>query len=70
MAATHALVVVRLSLDVGFAVGGGPRGKPPTEARRPDHVIKHQVILSAEQRVDLGRVTRQSSVGVAKKRWA
>ncbi|HEX4608186.1 MAG TPA: helix-turn-helix domain-containing protein [Urbifossiella sp.] len=36
----------------------------------PDHVIKHKVTLSADQRADLDRVTRQSSVGVAKKRWA
>lgn len=36
----------------------------------PDHVIKHQVTLTAEQRADLDRLTRQSSVGVARKRWA
>ena len=36
----------------------------------PDHVIKHQVTLTAEQRADLERLTRQTSVGVAKKRWA
>ncbi len=36
----------------------------------PSHVIKHQVVLSAEQRADLERLTRPSSVGVARKRWA
>jgi hypothetical protein len=36
----------------------------------PDHIIKHQVILTDDQRADLERTTRQSSVGVAKRRWA
>lgn len=36
----------------------------------PNHVIKHQVVLTVEQRADLERMTRQSSIGVAKKRWA
>ena len=33
-------------------------------------IIKHKVILTAEQRADLERMLRQSSIGVAKKRWA
>lgn len=33
-------------------------------------IAKHKVVLSAEQRADLERITRQTSVGVAKKRWA
>lgn len=36
----------------------------------PNHVIKHQVVLTVEQGADLERMTRQSSIGVAKKRWA
>jgi hypothetical protein len=36
----------------------------------PSHIIKHQIILSDEQRAELDRLTRQCSVGVAKKRWA
>ena len=31
---------------------------------------KHKVILSDDQRAELERMTRQSSIGVAKKRWA
>jgi hypothetical protein len=31
---------------------------------------KHKVVLSDEQRADLERMVRQSSIGVAKKRWA
>ena len=33
-------------------------------------IAKHKVVLSADQRADLERITRQTSVGVAKKRWA
>jgi hypothetical protein len=36
----------------------------------PDHVIEHQVTLTAEQRAGLDRLTRRSSVGVATRRWA
>lgn len=36
----------------------------------PKSVAKHQVILSDDQRAELERLTRQSSIGVAKKRWA
>lgn len=35
---------------------------------RRDH--KHKVILTPDQRADLEHMTRQSSIGVAKKRWA
>ena len=31
---------------------------------------KHKVVLTPDQRADLDRMTRQSSIGVAKKRWA
>jgi transposase len=31
---------------------------------------KHKVVLTPDQRADLERMTRQSSIGVAKKRWA
>jgi transposase len=31
---------------------------------------KHKVILTADQRADLERMTRQGSIGVARKRWA
>lgn len=31
---------------------------------------KHKVVLTPDQRADLERITRQTSVGVAKKRWA
>jgi transposase len=33
-------------------------------------ILKHKVVLTVEQRVDLERMVRQSSIGVAKKRWA
>jgi hypothetical protein len=33
-------------------------------------VTKHKVILTDEQHADLHRILRQTSVGVAKKRWA
>lgn len=36
----------------------------------PNPTIKHQIILTAAERADLERILRQSSVGVAKKRWA
>jgi hypothetical protein len=36
----------------------------------PGHLIKHQVILTDGQRADLERITGQSSVGVARRRWA
>ncbi|HET6574149.1 MAG TPA: helix-turn-helix domain-containing protein [Fimbriiglobus sp.] len=36
----------------------------------PKSIAKHKVILSDEQRAELERMTRQSSIGVAKKRWA
>ncbi len=36
----------------------------------PPSNVKHQVILSTEQRTELERLTRQTSIGVAKKRWA
>ena len=36
----------------------------------PNSPLKHKIILTTEQREELERVVRQSSVGVAKKRWA
>jgi hypothetical protein len=36
----------------------------------PKSIAKHQILLSEEQRAELERITRQSSVGVAKRRWA
>jgi hypothetical protein len=36
----------------------------------PNPTKKYKVVLTAEQRGDLEQMTRQSSVGVAKKRWA
>ncbi len=36
----------------------------------PKFTTKHKVVLSDEQRAELERLTRQSSIGVAKKRWA
>lgn len=36
----------------------------------PNPKKKYKVVLTAEQRAELERMTRQSSVGVAKKRWA
>ena len=36
----------------------------------PKSTAKHKVVLSDDQRDELGRITRQSSIGVAKKRWA
>jgi hypothetical protein len=36
----------------------------------PKSTAKHKVILTLDQRADLERMTRQSSIGVAKKRWA
>lgn len=36
----------------------------------PNPMAKNKVVLTAEQRDDLERITRQTSVGVARKRWA
>ena len=36
----------------------------------PNSTKKYKVVLTAEQRAELEQMTRQSSVGVAKKRWA
>ncbi|MBP3956901.1 helix-turn-helix domain-containing protein [Gemmata sp. G18] len=36
----------------------------------PRSTPKHKVVLSDDQRAELERVTRQSSIGVARKRWA
>jgi len=36
----------------------------------PKPTSKHKVVLSGDQRAELERMTRQSSIGVAKKRWA
>ena len=36
----------------------------------PQSTAKHKVVLSDDQRAELERMTRQSSIGVAKKRWA
>lgn len=36
----------------------------------PKSIVKHQILLTDEQRADLEHITRQSSVGVARKRWA
>ena len=36
----------------------------------PKSTAKHKVVLSDEQRAELERLTRRSSIGVAKKRWA
>ena len=36
----------------------------------PNSPFKHKIILTDEQRAELERVVRQSSVGVARKRWA
>jgi hypothetical protein len=36
----------------------------------PKSTAKHKVVLSDDQRAELERMTRQSSIGVAKKRWA
>src|SRR6185312_15521089 len=36
----------------------------------PKSTAKHKVALTADQRADLERMTRQKSIGVAKKRWA
>jgi hypothetical protein len=36
----------------------------------PKSTAKYKVVLTADQRADLERMTRQRSIGVAKKRWA
>lgn len=36
----------------------------------PKSTAKHKVVLSDDQRAELEHMTRQSSIGVAKKRWA
>jgi hypothetical protein len=36
----------------------------------PKSIAKHKVVLSDDQRAELERMTRQTSIGVAKKRWA
>lgn len=36
----------------------------------PKSIAKHRVVLSDEQRAELERMTRRTSIGVAKKRWA
>jgi hypothetical protein len=35
-----------------------------------NHANKHKVLLSNQQRTDLEFITRQTSIGVAKQRWA
>ncbi|MBN9524183.1 helix-turn-helix domain-containing protein [bacterium] len=35
----------------------------------PSHLVKHQVVLSDDLRADLKRLTRQSPVVAARKRW-